>query len=90
MINRRARDERRKVAQIIERAVQKSRAPGSPTFGGPVSSISGTVTTSPALGGATVPDADGNTIHGFMLGVDALAQTGARLRVQGEPNRYYG
>ena len=91
MMNRRGGDERRKINQIVDRAVQKARAPGSSSFASPSTSTGGTATISPAVeGNFTEPDENGNTIHGFMLGVDTLGQTNARLRVKGDKNRYYG
>lgn len=79
MINRRAAEERRKVQQIIDRAVQRARAPGS-SFGTSSTQTGGTATVSPAITGTfTMPDENGNTLHGFMLDVDTLDSDTARL-----------
>ena len=80
MMNRKAFDERRKINQIVNRAVQKARAPGSSGFATPTSSTGGTATISPAITGTfTLPDENGNTLHGFMLDVDTLDSDEARL-----------
>lgn len=49
------------------------------------------VLVAPEPAGITVLDGDGNEVerHVFMLGVDALGDPAARLKVNGRPRKYF-
>lgn len=72
MLNRMQNRERRARRAIVQEAVREAQT----TFTPPASPERGAIA---ALGGATVPDADGNTISAFLLNADALDDTTPRL-----------
>lgn len=86
-INRMARKEKRKVEEIIGRAVEKSHVPGQPSLG--ASTTAGAVI-SPNIDSIDYANEEGESVRSFMLGVDALGDPTRPLSVQGRKKNYYG
>jgi hypothetical protein len=88
---RNAHKERRKIREVIARAVQKSRVPGAPSLGTtPGAQYSTGIYISPGIQGDNYTDENGNPIRSFMLGVDALGDPHRPLMVKGKKRRFYG